>query len=182
MVRSAITKRRSSSSWHFAGDSPYRRPRERPIRQRRSSASSHVCFAPIVFSNESRAATRMRSGGSALGCLCSLRARRHLKGSAGCRVAWLKPQSAYGIGRMLQNRRHHLHPPSGDAPLGSSFRPPVSIRADVAQPSYAALNSVPCRSMACMMMASLRASAIRAFRIVERWPMASAQLLRASSP
>jgi hypothetical protein len=30
---------------------------------------------------------------------------------------------------------------------------------------YANLNSVPCRSMACMMMARRRASAIRAFRI-----------------
>ena len=31
--------------------------------------------------------------------------------------------------RMLQNRRHHLLPLSGVAPLGSSFRPPVQLSA-----------------------------------------------------
>src|SRR5437763_979608 len=51
--------------------------------------------------------------------------------------------------RMLQKRRPHRHPPSGVAPLGSSVRPPVwRVLLD-----YAGLNSVPCRSMACMMMA-----------------------------
>lgn len=40
----------------------------------------------------------------------------HLMGSAGCGVAWLKPQSADLVGGMLQNRRHHLLPPSGVAP------------------------------------------------------------------
>ena len=40
---------------------------------------------------------------------------------------------------------------------------------------YAGLNAVPSRSIACMMMASRRASAICALRIVERLAMASAQ-------
>ena len=40
---------------------------------------------------------------------------------------------------------------------------------------YAGLNSVPRRSIACMMIASRRASAIRAFRMVERFAMTNAQ-------
>jgi hypothetical protein len=31
--------------------------------------------------------------------------------------------------RVLQNRRHHLLPPSGVAPLGSSVRPPIWLSA-----------------------------------------------------
>jgi hypothetical protein len=42
---------------------------------------------------------------------------------------------------------------------------------------YAGLNSVPSRSMACMMMAKRRASAIRALRIVDRLAIANAQSL-----
>src|SRR5215472_15025222 len=34
--------------------------------------------------------------------------------------------------------------------------------------NYATLNAVPCRSMACIMIASRRANAIRALRMVER--------------
>ena len=75
------------------------------------------------------------------------------------------------IDRMLQNRRRHLLPPSGVAPLGSSGRPPV-WRVVL---GYAGLNSVPSRSMACMIMASRRASAIRALRIVDRLAIANAQ-------
>src|SRR4030095_16426937 len=51
-------------------------------------------------------------------------------GSAGCGVAWLQPQSAAWIDRVRQNRRHHPRPPSGSAPLGSSFRPPTMILSD----------------------------------------------------
>ena len=43
--------------------------------------------------------------------------------------------------------------------------------------SYAGLNSVPSRSMACMMMARRRARAIRALRIVDRLAIANAQSL-----
>src|SRR5437764_5231606 len=75
--------------------------------------------------------------------------------------------------RTLQNRRRHLLPPSGIAPLGSSVRPPVRR----VLLGYAGLNSVPCRSMACMMMARRRASAIRALRIVDRLAIANAQSL-----
>jgi hypothetical protein len=52
--------------------------------------------------------------GVAVGRLRSLRAPWHSMGSAGRRAARLKPRSAKG--RMLQNRRHHLLPPSGVAP------------------------------------------------------------------
>ena len=47
---------------------------------------------------------------------------------------------------------------------------------------YAGLNSVPCRSIACMMMASRLASAIRAFRIVDLAAMANAQSFSFSGP
>ena len=44
-------------------------------------------------------------------------------------VSWVQSgsvQIAVGqAGRMLQKRRHHLLPPSGVAPLGSSVRPPI---------------------------------------------------------
>jgi hypothetical protein len=96
-----------------------------------AEAVRNVRIVPILFSNES-------SGGhsdperwcAAFGCLRSLRARRHLMGSAGCGVAWLQTQSAAWIDRMRQNRRHHPRPPSGNAPLGSSSRSPVCCRAE----------------------------------------------------
>ena len=47
---------------------------------------------------------------------------------------------------------------------------------------YAALNSVPCRSMACMMIARRRARAIRALRIVPLLAIANAQSLSFSGP
>ena len=50
------------------------------------------------------------------------------------------------------------------------------------RPAYAGLNSVPCRSIACMMIARRRASAIRAFRIVERLAIVTAQSLSFSGP
>lgn len=97
-------------------------------------------------------------------------------------VSWVRSGSveiAVGqSGRMLQDRRRHLLPPSGIAPLGSSVRSPLWL----ALPVYAGLNSVPCRSMACMMMARRRASAIRALRIVDRLAIANAQSLSFSGP
>jgi len=47
---------------------------------------------------------------------------------------------------------------------------------------YAGLNWVPCLSIACMMMARHRASAIRALRIVDRLAIDSAQSLSFSGP
>ena len=100
----------------------------------------------------------------------------HLMGSAGYKAARLKSQSVKRP--LLQNRRRHLFPPSGVAPLGSSVRPPFQrVLLD-----YAGLNSVPWRNMACMMMARRRASAIRALRIVDRLAIANAQSLSFSGP
>jgi len=97
-------------------------------------------------------------------------------------VSWVQSGSVeIAVGqtdRTLQNRRRHLLPPTGVAPLGSSVRPPVRL----VLLGYAGLNSVPCRSMACMMMARRRASAIRALRIVDRLAIANAQSLSFSGP
>ena len=97
-------------------------------------------------------------------------------------VSWVQGGSveiAVGrVDRMLQNRRRHLLPPSGVAPLGSSVGPPVSLMLL----GYAGANSVPCRSIACMMIARRRASAIRALRIVDRLAIANAQSLSFSGP
>src|SRR3954452_10728682 len=74
---------------------------------------------------------------------------------------------------MLQNRRRHLLPPSGVAPareLGSASCSVITF-------DYAGLNSVLSRNIAGMMMASRRASAIRALRMVERFAIANAQSL-----
>jgi len=67
-------------------------------------------------------------------------------------VSWVQSGSVeIAVGqndRMLQYPRRHLLPPSGVAPLGSSVRPPFRrVLLD-----YAGSNSVPCRSMACMMI------------------------------
>ena len=63
------------------------------------------------------------SGIGAFGCLRSLRAHLALDG-----VSWVQGGSveiAVGhVGRVLQNRRRHLPPPWGTAPLGSSIGPP----------------------------------------------------------
>jgi hypothetical protein len=97
-------------------------------------------------------------------------------------VSWVQSGSveiAVGqTGRALQNRRRHLLPSLGRRSareLGwTSFRLMLL--------GYAGLNSVPCRSMACMMMARRRASAIRALRIVDRLAIANAQSLSFSGP
>lgn len=113
----------------------------------------------------------------AFGCLRSLRARLALDG-----VSWVWSglvESAVdrcGWPRATESSPHPF-PPWGVAPLGElvSAYYPVIV-------GYAALNSVPCLSIACIMMASLRASAIRAFRIVERRAIANAQSFSFSGP
>ena len=93
--------------------------------------------------------------------------RRHLMGLAGCKAAWLKSQSAklsacYRIRAVICSLPRAL--------LRSGARCDLLF-------GYAGLNSVPSRSMACMMMAKRRASAIRALRIVDRLAIANAQSL-----
>ena len=65
-----------------------------------------------------------------LGCLRSLRAHLALDG-----VSWVQSGSVeIAVGqtdRVLQNRRRHLLPPSGIAPLGSSVRSPLRLRFDL---------------------------------------------------
>src|SRR5215469_9425554 len=94
-----------------------------------------------------------------MGCLRSLRAHQALDG-----VSWVQSGSVEvavgGTSRVLQNRRRHLLPPSGGAPLGSSVRSPLRLRLL----GYAGSNSVPCRNMACMITARRRASAILQLR------------------
>ena len=79
------------------------------------------------------------------------------------------------IGRMLQNRRRHPLPPSGVAPARELGSASYAV-------GYAGLKLVPCRSMACMMMARRRASATRALRMLDRLPMASAQSFSFNAP
>jgi hypothetical protein len=61
------------------------------------------------------------------GCLCSLRAHLALNG-----VIWVQRGSVeIAVGqtdRVLQNRRCHVLPPSGIAPLGSSGRSPLRLQ------------------------------------------------------
>ncbi len=99
----------------------------------------------------------------------------HLMGSAGCRAARLKSQSAnlaacYRIGAVICSL------PRASLRLGARFDLLSDWRC------YAGLNWVPCSSMACMMMARRRASAIRALRIVDRLAIANAQSLSFSGP
>src|SRR6266481_2318752 len=108
--------------------------------------------------------------------LCVL--MRHLMGSAGCGAARLKSQSVegsaacYRIGAII----HSL--PRASLPLGSSFRPPVLVGADRLRRFE--LRAVPKHGV--LMMASRRASAIRAFRRVDRLAMANAQSFNFSGP
>jgi hypothetical protein len=98
-------------------------------------------------------------------------------GSAGCGAARLKSQSAklatcYKIGAVI----HSL--PWASLRSGARF----DLLFRLVLLGYAGLNSVPCRSMACMMMESRRASAIRALRMVDRLAIAKAQSLSLSEP
>src|SRR5882762_8260860 len=104
----------------------------------------------MLFSNESMGGCSVLSDTTTLSGACVLYVLVwHLMGSAGCGAAWLKSQSVdgstacYRIGAVI----HYL--PRASLPLGSSVRPPVWSTL----PGYAALNAVPRRSIACMMMA-----------------------------
>src|SRR5262249_18762901 len=113
----------------------------------------------------------------AFGCLRSLRAHQALEGAS--RVQSGSVEIAVGqAARALHNPRRHLLPPAGVAPLGSSVRSPLRLRLL----GYASSNSVPCRSMACMITARGRASAIFALRIVDRLAIAQAHSLSFSGP
>ena len=95
----------------------------------------------------------------AFGCLCSLRARVALDGVSWVRsglveIAVGQVTACYTIGAVICSL------PRASLRSGARFDLLSSWR------SYAGLNSVPSRSMACMMMARRRASAIRALRIV----------------
>ena len=116
----------------------------------------------------------MMSNIDAFGCLRSLRAHGHLMGLAGGRAARLKPQSAklaarYRIGAVICSL------PRASLRSGARF----DLLFDYC--CYAGLNSVPSRSIASMMMARRRASAIRALRIVDRLAIANAQSLSFSA-
>jgi hypothetical protein len=112
-----------------------------------------------------------------MGCLRSLRAHQALDG-----VSWVQSGSVeIAVGqtdRALHNRRRHLLPPADVAPLGSSVRSPLRLKLL----RYAGSNSVPCRSIECMMMARRRASATLALRIVDRLAIAKAHSLSFSGP
>jgi hypothetical protein len=102
----------------------------------------------------------------------------HLMGLSGCRVAWLKSQLVEGSTACYGIHAITCSLPRASLPLGSSFRPPVSFSRD----DYADANSVPSRSIACMIMASRLARATRALRMLERFEIANAQSFSASGP
>ena len=103
----------------------------------------------------------------AVGCLRSLRAQVALDGvswvqSGLVEIAVGQTDRSYSIGAVIYSL------PRASLRLGARYGLLFG---------YAGLNSVPSRSMACMMMAKRRASAIRAFRIVDRLAIANAQSL-----
>lgn len=144
----------------------------RVARRLRCDAAGYRQFCSLM-SQWTAACVRAVCG---FGRLRSLRAQWRLMGLAGCGAAWLKSQSAdgsaacYRIGAVI-----HALP---RALLRSGARLGLLAR----RGRQAGLNSVPCRSMACMMMARRRASATRALRVFERRAMASAQSFSFSSP
>ena len=139
----------------------------------RSRASAVRRF---LFSNGSMGSGSFLSGIGAFGCLRSLRAHLALDG-----VSWVQGGSveiAVGQRPHATESTPSSAPSLGVAPLGSSVGPLSSLM----PPGYAGLNSVPCRSMACMMIARRRADAIRALRIVDRLATAKAHSLSFSAP
>ena len=110
----------------------------------------------------------------ALGCLRSLRAHMALNG-----VSWVRSGSvevAVGrLGRCYRIGAVICSLPRASLHSGARF----DLLFDYC--CYSGLNSVPSRSMASMMMARRRASAIRAFRIVDRLAIANAQSLSFSA-
>ena len=122
------------------------------------------------------AAARVVGDFDAFGCLRSLRAHVALDG-----VSWLWSGSV----EIAVGRRPHAtkSAPSSTPSLGRRSRSGARFGLlSSARLDYADLNSVPCRSIACMMIASRRASAIRAFRMVERFAIANAQSFSFSGP
>ncbi len=143
-------------------------------------AAANVCFCnsgtqsgPAAFGRFRSlmgewAAARSRAF-DAFGCLRSLRAHAALDG-----VSWVQS----GLVENAVGARPHAtkSAPSSTPSLGRRSRSGVRfglLSRDVSR--YAGLNSVPCRSIACMMIVSRRASAMRALRILERFAMARAQ-------
>ena len=103
----------------------------------------------------------------AVGCLRSLRAYAALDGvswvqGGSVEIAVSRETACYRIGAVIRSLPR--------ASLRSGARFDLLF-------GYAGLNWVPSRSMACMMMARRRASAIRALRIVDRLAIANAQSL-----
>src|SRR4029077_19952851 len=97
-------------------------------------------------------------------CLRSLHARLALDG-----VSWVQSGLVENAGGRGSAACHKIGAiiwslPRASLPLGSSCRPSIPSALLLA---YANAKSVPCRSMACMMMASRRARAIRALRLFD---------------
>lgn len=112
----------------------------------------------------------------AFGCLRSLRAHLALDG-----VSWVQGGSVeIAVGQ--KTACYRIHAVICALPGRRSARELGWTSVSLMPPGYAGLNSVPCRSMACMMIARRRASAIRALRIVERLATANAQSLSFSAP
>jgi hypothetical protein len=112
-----------------------------------------------------------------MGCLRSLRAHQALDGvswvqSGSVEVAVGETSRCYRIGAVICSLPR--------ASLRSGARFDLLFRLVLV--GYAGLNSVPCRNMACMIMARRRASAMRALRIVDRFAIAKAQSLSFSGP
>jgi hypothetical protein len=92
-----------------------------------SGSPAGVRHGSIPFSNGSRSGCSILSGMIPSGACVLYVLIRHLMGSAGCRVAWLKPQWAeisaacYRIGAIICSL------PRASLPLGSSLRSPVLV-------------------------------------------------------
>jgi len=113
----------------------------------------------------------------ALGCLCSLRARLALHG-----VSWVQGGEVENAVGLCWPRATESAPSSAPSLGRRSLRELDAVSGLSDGYAYAASNSVPSRSMACMMMARRRARAMRALRIVDRLAMAKAHSLSLSWP
>lgn len=84
------------------------------------------------------------SNNDALGCLLSLRAHVALDGVSWSCSGLVEIPSRPARYRVLKHRRRHPRPPLGVAPLGSSFRFPVSfVDAPLCEPEYGAVPDHP---------------------------------------
>src|ERR1051325_11129377 len=129
------------------------------------------CLAPIVFSNGSMGSGSFLSDVGAFGCLRSLRAHLALDG-----VSWVQG-GLVEIAVGQETACYRIDAVICALPGSRSARELGWTSVSLCRSGYTGLNSVPCRSMACMMIARRRASAIRAFRIVDRLAIAKAQSL-----